>query len=161
MIDRDYVMRMLEYNAETGVFTWKSPPRHHPRMLGKEAGCASTGYTLIRIRGAKIKAHRLAWLVAYGEIPSKDIDHINGDPLDNRISNLRLASNPQNQANRRRNAGKDTPKGVRRTQSGKYQARIRVAGKAINIGVFDTESLASNAYFVEAKKYYGEFARSE
>ncbi len=161
MIDRDYVMRMLEYSAETGVFTWKSAPKHHPRMLGKNAGCSATKYISIRIQGKRVKAHRLAWLVVHGVIPNQDIDHINGNPFDNRIANLRLASNAQNQANRTRNKGKDTTKGVRRLSSGRYQARIRVSGIAINIGTFDTETLASKAYFVEAKKHYGEFARSE
>ncbi len=161
MIDRDFALSMLDYSTETGEFTWKEKPKNHPRMLGKKAGCDTTGYTLIRLQGKKVKAHRLAWLFVYGSMPSLDIDHINGNPFDNRISNLRLATNPQNQANRRRNAGKETSKGVRRIPSGRYQARIRVSGIAINIGTFDTEELASQAYFVEAKKYYGEFARRE
>jgi hypothetical protein len=159
MIELDAAARLLRYNEQTGDFVWISPPKNHPRMLGKEAGCNASGYTMISLLGKKVKAHRLAWLFAYGAWPDMEVDHINGNPFDNRIENLRLATNPQNQANRKRNAGKATPKGVRQMKSGRFQARLRVDGKAIHIGSFDTSELASQAYMAAAKKYYGEFAR--
>ncbi|MBC7074631.1 MAG: hypothetical protein H5T98_00885 [Syntrophomonadaceae bacterium] len=76
MISQEELMTILDYNAQTGVFTWKKPPKEHARLSGKEAGTRSTKYILIRINNNKYKAHRLAWLAIYGEFPSDEIDHI-------------------------------------------------------------------------------------
>ena len=149
---------MLKYNPDTGVFIWVKPPKFHPRMINKEAGCNTTGYCLIRIDNKKYKAHRLAWLYIYGELPKGDLDHINGDCFDNRICNLRQCTNAQNQANKRRMKGKSLPKGVRRNGK-KYAARISVNKKQITIGTFDTPEQASKAYFERAIQLYGNFAK--
>ncbi|WP_372356945.1 HNH endonuclease signature motif containing protein [Xanthomonas sp. NCPPB 3443] len=124
------------------------------------AGGITTGYVLIKIDGRKYKAHRLAWLYVHGEWPAGDLDHINGCPLDNRISNLRIATNPQNQANRRRDRGKETPKGVRVLPSGRYQARISVNKQLHHLGTFDTAEQAQQAYADAARHYYQDFARA-
>jgi hypothetical protein len=152
-------MSVLDYDKDTGAFVWLKPTKFHPRMLGKEAGSVATGYRMIRIDGQKYKAHRLAWLYVYGEIPALEIDHKNGNKLDNRIANLRLATNSQNQANKNRVSGKKTPKGVRLLASGKYQARISFDGRLFCIGTYETESEAVSAYFCKASEHYGEFAR--
>lgn len=160
-LTRARLNEVLRYSKETGLFVWISPPRSHPRLAGTVAGCRSTGYVMIRIDNAKHKAHRLAWLAVHGCWPAGEVDHRNGDPFDNRIENLRLASNPQNQANRRRNAGKQIAKGVRRLPSGRFQSRIRVRGQLHALGVFDTETAASDAYMAAALKHYEEFARKD
>lgn len=161
-ITRDRLALALRYEAESGRFTWVNPPQNHAGLAGKEAGTVdNNGYLMIRIDGLKHKAHRLAWLYVYGEHPAGEIDHINGEKSDNRICNLRLASNPQNQANRRRNAGKPTPKGVRVLPSGNFNARIRVRGGLINLGVYKAADEASNAYLAAAKHHYGQFARKD
>jgi HNH endonuclease len=158
----EFDRRILSYAADTGLFTWVKPPKNHPRMLGQVAGCGTRGYTHIKIHKHAIPAHRLAWLYVYGEWPSMALDHINGNPYDNRIVNLRLATTAQNEANRRRDKGKSLPKGVRAmNRGGGFQARIRVAGKPIHLGAFRTIEDASQAYFDAAKKYYGEFARAD
>lgn len=157
----DRVLEVLSYSAETGLFTWIAPPKQHPRMLNKEAGGVKTkGYIQIKIDGKKYAAHRLAWLVAHGEWPAFDIDHANGNPADNSIKNLRPATNPQNQANRKRNTGKVVAKGVRKIKSGRFQARISVEKRQIALGTFDSESEAVSAYMRAATKSYGEFART-
>lgn len=155
------VRELLSYNPETGVFVWIAPPKNHQRMLCKEAGSLKTkGYIQIKIDGKKYSAHRLAWLYSFGEWPEFDIDHANGNPSDNRITNLRQATNPQNQANRKRNAGKVIAKGVRKIGSGRFQARISVGKHQITIGTFDSESAAVSAYMRAAKQNYSEFARA-
>lgn len=151
---------VLTYDEVSGLFAWANPPKYHPGLKAYIAGGITTGYVLIKIDGRKYKAHRLAWLYVHGKWPAGDLDHINGCPLDNRISNLRIATNPQNQANRRRDRGKETPKGVRVLPSGRYQARISVNKQLHHLGTFDTAEQAQQAYADAARHYYQDFARA-
>ena len=159
-LTQERLKEVLAYEAETGLFFWVNPPKNHGRLRNYTAGNITTGYVLIKIDGQKYKAHRLAWLYMHGSWPPGDLDHINGCPLDNRIANLRVATNPQNQANRRRDTGQVTAKGVRRLPSGKYQARISVDHQLICLGTFDSEQDAGDAYLRAAKQHYGPYARA-
>ena len=85
---------------------------------------------------------------------SEKIDHINGDPLDNRIKNLRVCSHKENCRNRKGNN-----KGVRQISSGKFSARITVNCKERYLGSFVTKKEALEAYNLAAKKYFGQFAK--
>lgn len=154
------VAAVLRYEPETGLFYWLSPPKGHPRLRDYVAGRITSGYVMIKLDGKKHKAHRLAWLLTHGSWPDGDVDHANGCPLDNRISNLRIATNPQNQANRKRDHGKALPKGVRINSRGRFNARIRVAGKCHSLGGFATAEEAEAAYIAAAILHYGEFARA-
>ncbi|WP_168198431.1 HNH endonuclease [Pseudomonas sp. DG56-2] len=152
---------LLDYEPATGVLTWKSPPPTHPKLLNLPAGSTTTGYVLVKIDGRKYKGHHLAWLLMHGEWPEKEIDHRNGQPMDNRIDNLRLATPAQNQANKARRTGKQFAKGVRLLPSGKFNARIKVKGVLLSLGAFPTELEASDAYMTAARHHYGEFARKD
>lgn len=90
----------------------------------------------------------------------QQVDHINGDGLDNRRSNLRLASARQNMSNRRKlTVGLSAYKGVNpRGPVGPYRARIRVNGRLIHIGQYAVETDAARAYDCAATHYFGEFA---
>lgn len=88
------------------------------------------------------------------------VDHINGDPLDNRRENLRPASASQNIANgKMRKNNTSGFKGVNRNGSG-WSAKIKVNRKAIYLGTFRTPEEAGAAYEAAAKKHFGEFART-
>lgn len=159
-LTKERLQTVLRYEPSSGLFFWVNPPKEHPRMRDYVAGGITTGYVMIKIDGQKYKAHRLAWLYVHGEWPAGDLDHANGCPLDNRIENLRIATNPQNQANRFRDRGKELPKGVRRLPSGRYQARISIDKRQHHLGSFDTEQQALEAYMEAARNHYGQFARA-
>ena len=151
-----HLKSVLDYDPETGVFTWKNrsdiPRNVNAGRVGKEAGCVAdyvcTQYLLIGINGVLYKAHRLAWFYLHGRWPEGDIDHRNCDGLDNRIVNLREASRRQNLANMRVK-GRIRIKGVSR--SGKnprkpFQAQIRIGGKRKWLGYYSTAEEAGEVY---------------
>jgi hypothetical protein len=156
---------VLSYDAETGVFRWKV--RMSSRIaVGSEAGCAArytkgNQYRVIRIDKTLHLAHRLAWLHVHGEWPTDELDHINTDGLDNRISNLRPATRDQNQRNvgitKRNTSG---AKGVSLHHTGKWRAKI-YAGREYYLGSFATVEEARAAYERAAAKYHGDFARAD
>lgn len=88
------------------------------------------------------------------------VDHRNGDSLDNRRANLRECTPQQNAHNRRPQRGAKVPfKGVSLRSNGTYQAAITVAGKRTYLGCFETAELAHAAYTEAAIRLHGEFAR--
>ena len=116
---------------------------------------------MLVINQSHIVAHRAAWWIAYGQIPDEVvIDHINGDPFDNRLCNLRLATKAQNNWNSKKSS-KNTSglKGaslVNRT--GKWMAQISIDGKRKNLGQYHTVEEAHSVYADAAKRVYGKFA---
>ena len=149
-----YVRRVLKYDENTGVFTWKLANSQVKR--GQRAGAKNNeGYINIRLRKHTYPAHRLAWCHYYGEEPTGFvIDHINGDRTDNRIKNLRKATikeNAQNIAKQNRKTG-SRYKGVARRTNGKWMAYIEEDGKRDYLGTFATEAEAAMARVEEEKK---------
>ena len=96
----DSIRDCLSYDPETGVITYKVS--RGSRSAGSVAGSikGSTGYRVILFQRQGYLAHRVAWFLAHNEQPDI-IDHINHDPLDNRLCNLRNVSTSANQLNRR------------------------------------------------------------
>lgn len=106
-----------------------------------------------------LRVHRIILDAKEGQI----VDHINGDPLDNRRANLRLtdASGNNKNAAKRRNALTSKYKGVHKdTASGKYKAQIQHNKKKISIGTYSTEEEAANAYNIKALQLFGAYRRS-
>jgi len=138
---------LLHFNPDTGVFTRAVSLRRW--KAGEIAGSVnSIGYWQIRIKGKNRYGHRLAWLYVYGCFPEEQIDHINGNRLDNRISNLRKASPSENNQNRVSQRGSYSRfLGVSWNRNlNKWHASISKNRKRNHLGFFDSEEDAGLAY---------------
>ncbi len=110
-LTQEYIKSILDYNPETGIFTWKWREFTNPRCNGwntkyadKPAGRNSTKkrHSLeIGINGALYCSHRLAWLWMTGTWPKQEIDHRDNNPMNNKWENLREATHAQNMLNRK------------------------------------------------------------
>ena len=130
---------LLNYDADTGKFTWRVDRPGRFARAGKEAGTITIyGYRSICI-GRPRMAHRLVFLYMTGEMPQDDVDHIDGNPLNNAWSNLRDVSHRANTQNirkaRRHNKSGLLGVATRHQKSGlAYFARIILPGGAQRIG---------------------------
>jgi hypothetical protein len=161
MITIDRFHDRLSYDMETGLFVWKKG--RGPVSEGKVAGRPNVhGYIRIGLDGRDYLAHRLAWFVVHGEWPNGEIDHINGCITDNRICNLRVATREENCRNvkvhKRNRLG---IKGVseRNDCKKRFGAKIRINGKVVALGQYETAEEAKAAYNEAAREHFGEFFR--
>ena len=156
---QDELKAILSYNQETGIFTWINSPRRG--FNGKQAGYLTyDGYISITVNKKHIMAHRLAWFYIYGIMPKDMIDHINGNKTDNKISNLREATNQQNQRNskisKRNTSG---IKGISWCESRKkWEVTININKKNKKLGYFEDLEFAELLIFEAREKYHKEFA---
>ncbi len=174
MLTQSRLKEYFNYDHETGVFTYRVSVKGSGRRAGDVAGCiadyvpaknqqtANATPRKIMYLGIDYKiyrAHRLAWLYIYGEMPNGKIDHKNGNPLDNRIENLRIASDRMNSQNIRKaqpynktgvlGVGIDKARGC-------FKSEIRLpSGKRKFLGRFKTVDEAHQAY-IKAKRIYHE-----
>ena len=152
---------VLRYEPETGHLYW-TVVRWRKIRPGDKAGCCSkSGYIGIRYKMKNYPAHRIAWYLHTKQDPGAlQIDHINGNPSDNRIANLRLATPGQNAKNTRKKPGTASKyKGASwHARTGKWQSQIKVDGHNMHLGCFDTDYEAHLAYCKAAAVLHGEFA---
>lgn len=151
MLTAEELRAMLDYDPDTGIFTWRIKRPH--RCIGSVAGSLFKGYIRIKISGKGHLAHRLAWLHLYGVWPSIDIDHKNLIRSDNRRENLREATDSQNRQNTLVHA--DNASGFKGVTLYPYKTRparatIMVDYKQKHIGYFKTAEDAAQAYAVAA-----------
>lgn len=149
----DQCRNLVDYDCNTGIIIWKErgleyfqSEKRSPEWLsrawnaayaGKVAFTAkSHGYFIGCILKKMVKSHRLAWAVHYGEWPDGEIDHINGDRADNRISNLRCVTSHVNRKNE--GASKNNTSGYSGVQwckqTNKWRAVIKHNYKNVHIG---------------------------
>jgi hypothetical protein len=158
-LDPELVSKLVDYNPITGILTWKvrdlssskslnSWSAWNSKFAGKEAiCCVSEGYKVGAITKVKVKAHRVAWCIHHGYWPKGQIDHINGNGLDNRIENLRDVNNSENQRNSRiRSVNTSGHMGVHyEKRSGKWMAYIGNEGELLTIGYYSNKDDAIKA----------------
>lgn len=151
-------MAYLDYDSESGVFTWRVNRRGRFARIGSVAGADNgDGQIRISIAGVKYVAHRLAWLYMTGEWPDGLVDHRDMNRSNNRWANLRLANKSQNMANRSAPSNNTSgAKGV--SKHSQYDRWVAQAGGRY-LGVFKTQDEAVVAYRDAAPEIYGDFAR--
>ena len=158
----DYLLTKFKVDTENGIVYWASRPSNRV-LVGQEAGTEKEQldgkkYWVISLDYRKIKRSHLIYLFVHGFQCKQQIDHINGDSLDDRAVNLRAATITQNAWNHKPVARRiNLPTGVRNSL-GRYQARITVNKKVIYLGVYDTPEEAAIIYQQKRKEYYGEYA---
>ena len=159
MITQKELQEHLHYDTGTGIFTWLISPARNVKA-GDAAGCIdSRGYIQIKIKGVLYRAHRLAWLYVHGHFPPNGADHKNLTKSDNWISNLRPATDLENQKNTGKQSNNTSGfKGVCwEKQAKKWKARCVVNGKDHYLGLFDVAAEASAVREAFAQRHHGEF----
>ena len=151
---------VIKYFTSRGEWRWR---------LGRQKAKAGTiaghrrrdGRLIICVDGTSYYASRLAWLYMKGDWPSREIDHRDLDKTNERWRNLRHATHAQNQSNSRaRRHNRSGLKGVSAVASGRFQAKIQVAGKTKHLGYFKTAARAHAVYRKAAVMRHGKFART-
>ena len=164
-----HLRRWFSYDPLTGILRWnrvasnsQANRRRNSLFAGQPAGYVSGGYRSVMLNERTFLVHRVIWKMMTGRDPLTQIDHINGDPLDNRWENLRAATQDQNQANRKTSRNNTSGfKGVSFIQAHqKWRAAISVNGKKRHIGYYSTPERAFDAYVETARSMKGAFART-
>ena len=161
MITQLELIRLLNYNPNTGLFIWLISTARRIKVGDIAGSLNNRGYITIIINGKSYKAHRLAFLYMTGNWPKDQVDHINMIKSDNRWNNLREANTSQNKGNSlKHNDNKSGVKGVYWNKTiNKWCAQIGVNSKTIHLGYFDNIEDAKIAYETAAIKHFGEYAR--
>ena len=139
---------LLAYNPDNGALVWLPRPGiARNDRAGKPAGhTKKDGYTLVSVDRQFFLKHRICWALFYGEWPVAYIDHSDGNPNNNCISNLRLATPAQNLQNTKCYASnRSGAKGVYLHKHGKYEAFITKDGKRRYLGLFSDLDAATAA----------------
>lgn len=154
----------FSYDPATGVLTWKIDTGYKP-LKGKPVGSFSHDRSgkkrlFIRIGRKNYSGPRVIWLLIHRRWPLGDVDHIDGDPRNNRISNLRECSRTQNMANKRMH--KNNACGVKGvywdTQAQRWKATVIKDRRKHHAGSFLDKHDAGRAYLKKAEELFGEFA---
>ena len=144
----DFVRARYHYDPSTGK-VFRRLPTGELRRVGHRT---KDGYYATRIHHKQFFLHRLAWVLVTGDWPADEIDHVNGDRLDNRLCNLRDVSRRINLENQRNGRRKNAAGFLGVHQAGtRWRAQIGVHGRTIRLGYFDSAEQAAAAY-LDAKR---------
>lgn len=151
----------LSYNPDTGDLFWRAWEGHSKQFNGRYAGTKAASYSgrysLVQLDRRRFHTHRIIWKMMTANDPSNDIDHIDGNPHNNRWINLRVVTRAQNTWNAR--MPRTNTSGYRGVSffppCSTWRARIWVAGKNKTLGYFFTPEEASKAYEAAFEKYRG------
>jgi len=150
-LNPDALKEVFAYDPETGILSWRKPWGKRP--LGARAGTQRPdGYWVVNYKSEMFFVHRVAYAIHHGDITLGHIDHINGDPSDNRIANLRLTTARGNHQNRKAHRAGRLVGSCQVKSTGRWQSNICVDGKIIHLGTFATEAEASAAYAAAQRK---------
>lgn len=155
--------KYLHYDPESGDLTWIKSSSRRVAPGRKVARYNSNGYSRLRFQGCELMAHRVAFALYHGRWPTNQIDHIDGNPSNNRISNLREATHAENARNRKvQSSNVSGVSGVRWLKATrKWRAQIGGTKNRKHLGLFDNLADAAEARRQAEQAYYGDFARNQ
>lgn len=158
MITHSYLREILDYDCETGLWSWRHPRGKH-KAGGRAGSYGHEGYVKITIDGVSYRSSRLAWFYFFGKWPENQIDHINRVRDDDRIENLRDVTAKENCLNKEKRSyplplgpcehtcAHYTGDGVYyRKDRNQWRARTYVNRVRVHIGNFQTFEEATSAY---------------
>jgi HNH endonuclease len=153
------VRELFNYEPETGLLTWLVSTGNNGVRIGDVAGSRCGRYVQVQVYEQFYSVHWLVWLWMTGCWPAPEVDHRDGDPLNNRWANLREATRSQNTANTV-TRGRSGVKGVywKETRR-KWEAAITVHGERHSLGLFNNLWDARVAYIIAATEAFGPFAK--
>jgi hypothetical protein len=149
---------LFDYNPDTGVLTWKVRPSKSTKAGNVAGSMDGKGYRSVQFKGKNYKVHRIAWILTFGAWPEHQIDHINGIPDDNRLVNLREATQGENNQNTKARSNTGVT-GITLLNTGYYQAHLTVNGKRVldtNLKNFDDAVAAMTSAKREHHKFHSE-----
>lgn len=146
---------LLSYEPATGDLRWIAIPNRRIKLGSKAGTQGSNGRSYVIVNRKRIAAARIAWLLTTGTWPDGHIDHINGDPSDDRLVNLRNVCVRTNAENKRKPASQNKTGflGVHKAY-GRFKACLQVAGKTKHLGSFDTPEAAHEAYVLAKRQFH-------
>lgn len=159
--DISLLQEFLDYDSEAGTVTWKKKPSSRV-LVGDNVGTVNShGYIQFKFRGVCYRLNRVIWALHYGEWPDKLVDHKDGDKLNNRLDNLRLATFQENSLNKKAKKRGSSPfRGVYWNKSEKkWHSQASNNGKQTHLGLFEDELEAAVAYDKFAIVQHGAFAK--
>jgi hypothetical protein len=156
MVTKEKLLDLFEY--KDGELYWKV--KRKGILKSKKAGYLSNNYILVMVDGKNYPLHRLVFLMINGFLPNL-IDHIDGNPLNNTIENLREATKSENNCNAKARCtnGTNIKNVVFVKEKRKYKVQITKDSKYIFIGYFNDIELAELAAIEARQKYHKQFAR--
>ncbi len=164
LIDQEYLLSIFDYNPDTGDLIRKVRTGPNSKV-GDKAGFQDRkdGYVEVKVRGRRYLAHRVIWMMVHGRWPYPQLDHIDRNPSNNKLSNLREVTKMQNMCNRGRPMNSARPyRGVDVIQcklKNRYSAKINAMKRSYYLGTFDCPIAAAKAYDRAAKEKFGDFAQ--
>lgn len=151
------IRRNFIYSEDDGQLLWAQDRNNVCKAYSVAGSINKDGYKQVMFNGKRYLIHRLVWSLFSNSDNPEEIDHINGNRLDNRIENLRACSRKHNLQNQRF-PSKHNSVGVLGVSfckdKKKYRAQIAVDGKDIRLGYFEDINSAKNAYLIAKRKYH-------
>lgn len=167
LLSPDELRGLFDLNTETGELRWKASTSRGKYTQTVAGSVNRLGYRQVKIGKKSYLAHRIVWAIVYGEWPSEQVDHIDGNKDNNSIVNLRLVTVGQNAQNRSLSGVKTrsglmgaiyVPETKRRREC--WESRIKLNGVSRYLGRFKTPHEAQEAYIKAKTELHPYFARS-
>lgn len=150
-----FVKETFVYDEVTGILSWRNNRRRGIQANSEAGWTSAEGYRTVTLQRKSYLVHRVIWLYVHGSFPQGQIDHINGNRIDNRIENLRDVSFAENRLNKKRHrSGRLYGCSFNKAQQ-KWISQITINKKIQYLGSFKTEQEAHLAYVKAFEEYFG------